>query len=54
MPTMVSTCDFHVPEIRGSRVTRRWVTLVRVTNRVTGALLHMAPVGGRDGLLARR
>jgi hypothetical protein len=56
MPTMVSTCDFHVPEIRGSRVTRRWVTPVRVTNRVTGALLHMAmaPVGGRDGLLARR
>ncbi len=54
MPTMVSACDFHVPEIRSSRVTRRWTTLVRVTNRVTGGLLHGDGAGRRPGWFRSR
>lgn len=54
-PSMASTSYFDLLGVSGGRVTRRWTTLVCVTNRVTGALLYTAtaPVGDPDGLLAR-
>jgi hypothetical protein len=40
--TTRSTCDFRVLEVRSGRVTRHRTTLVRVTGRVTGRILHTA------------